>query len=74
MVMKAQSTVKSQLHAFFIFSVDDGYVFRFRLTVTTGNIWGCGGHISASVTYLIATSEASTAVAKATATQAAQPC
>jgi len=69
MVMMAQSTMKSKLQAFFIFSSDGGYVFRFRFTVATGNIWGWG-HISASVTYLIATSEASTAVAIATAPQA----
>jgi hypothetical protein len=52
--------MKSQLHAFFIFSIDEGYVFRLRLTVTTGNIWGWGGGLSASATYLIATPEAST--------------
>jgi len=54
---------------------------RKQLTVATGNILVLGGgHLSASVTYLIATSEASAAVAMATATQhkyqckAAQPC
>ena len=41
--MKALSTMKSKLHAFFIFPIDGEYVFRFRLTVTTSNIWGWGG-------------------------------
>jgi hypothetical protein len=55
--MKAQSVMKSKLHAFFILPIDGGYVFS-----------GKGGYLSVSVTYLIATSEASTAVAMATAT------
>ena len=31
MVMEAQSTTKSKLQAFFIFSFDDGYMFGLRL-------------------------------------------
>jgi hypothetical protein len=49
MVMQAQSTTKSKLQAFFIFSFVEGYVFGFRLqekklTVTTGNIVVGGSH------------------------------
>jgi hypothetical protein len=48
MVIKAQSSTESKLHAFFIFSVD-GVVYvqlqtpREQLTVTTGNILVGGG-------------------------------
>ena len=73
MVMKAQSTMKSKLHAFSLHGE--------MCSVTTGNIfWGGWGHVSALVIYLTATSEASNTVAMATATwhkyhcHAAQPC
>jgi hypothetical protein len=83
MVIKAQNAMKSKLYAFFIFSIDGGYVYSFRLPPQK-NVhinhrkyfgwgmeggWGEGQHLSPSATYLIATSEASTAVAMATATQ-----
>ena len=64
MVMTAQSTMKSKLHAFFTFSFHGD-----MCSVNTGNIfWGVGGHLSTLVIYLIAKSEASNTVVMATAT------
>jgi hypothetical protein len=71
--MKAESAMKSKLHAFFIFSFHGGYVYssgsKETAHISHRQYFSWGGHPSAPVTYPIATTETSTVVALATATQ-----